>query len=320
MHVAPIPKLKSHRMQNRPPFERIALILQGGGALGAYQAGVYQALAEANLHPDAVAGISIGAVNSALIAGNPPEKRVEALRNFWDFVSASPFGLPNLPILEIEADIGHRVINQLQALTAMLFGAPNFFTPRLPPPMPFARRRSVHAELLRRRSAQSDARAAGRFRPDQFRARCASASARSTCGPAISSISTPTTHRIGPEHIMASGSLPPGFPATEIEGELLLGRRPRLEHAAGMGARDRPRQDTLAFQVDLWSARGRVAARPDRSRDAPEGDPLFEPHPRRTDSFKTDAVAAARRGKLLSSCRRSCATRPGGGTARRSGR
>ena len=69
---------EAHVPTGRPPFERVALILQGGGALGAYQAGVYQALAEAKLHPDWVAGISIGAVNSALIAGNPPEKRVES--------------------------------------------------------------------------------------------------------------------------------------------------------------------------------------------------------------------------------------------------
>ena len=76
----PADSRKPHRVEQRPPFERIALLLQGGGALGSYQAGVYQALAEANLHPDWVAGISIGAVNSALIAGNPPEKRVEKLR------------------------------------------------------------------------------------------------------------------------------------------------------------------------------------------------------------------------------------------------
>jgi NTE family protein len=70
-------------------FEQTVLLLQGGGALGSYQAGVYQALAEANLHPDWVAGISIGAVNSALIVGNPPEKRVERLREFWEAVSMS---------------------------------------------------------------------------------------------------------------------------------------------------------------------------------------------------------------------------------------
>jgi NTE family protein len=71
-----------------------ALLLQGGGALGSYQAGVYQALAEAGLHPDWVAGISIGAVNAALIAGNPPEKRVERLWEFWEAVSTPPLGCP----------------------------------------------------------------------------------------------------------------------------------------------------------------------------------------------------------------------------------
>src|SRR5271163_1944772 len=81
---------KTHVVTERPPFERIALILQGGGALGAYQAGVYQALAEANLHPDWVAGISIGAINAALVAGNPPETRVERLREFWEQVSGNP--------------------------------------------------------------------------------------------------------------------------------------------------------------------------------------------------------------------------------------
>src|SRR5262245_36707487 len=68
---------KSHCNLERPPFTCIALVLQGGGALGAFQAGVYQALAEANLHPDWVSGISIGAINAALIAGNAPQARLE---------------------------------------------------------------------------------------------------------------------------------------------------------------------------------------------------------------------------------------------------
>src|SRR6478672_1220383 len=92
------PLLKSHRELTRPPFDCIALVLQGGGALGAFQAGVYQGLAEANLHPDWVAGISIGAINAALIAGNAPETRLEKLRAFWDKISADPldwaFDLP----------------------------------------------------------------------------------------------------------------------------------------------------------------------------------------------------------------------------------
>jgi NTE family protein len=76
------PGAAQNRPRTRPDFERIALLLQGGGALGAYQGGVYQALAESDLHPDSVAGISIGAINSALIAGNAPERRVERLRSF----------------------------------------------------------------------------------------------------------------------------------------------------------------------------------------------------------------------------------------------
>src|SRR5467141_366295 len=92
------PYRKTHVATQRPPFERIALILQGGGALGAYQAGVYQALAEANLHPDWVAGISIGAINAGLIAGNSPAKRVDRLRQFWEGVSTPPFGIPYLSL------------------------------------------------------------------------------------------------------------------------------------------------------------------------------------------------------------------------------
>ena len=85
------PLRKSHRDLERPPFECIALLLQGGGALGAYQAGVYQALAEADLHPDWVAGISIGAINAAIIAGNAPEARVDKLRAFWESVTDPAF-------------------------------------------------------------------------------------------------------------------------------------------------------------------------------------------------------------------------------------
>src|ERR1700680_4214801 len=81
---------KTHKAQDRPPFECIALLLQGGGALGAYQVGVYQALSEASLHPDWVGGISIGAINAALIAGHPPEARVEKLRKFWALVTMTP--------------------------------------------------------------------------------------------------------------------------------------------------------------------------------------------------------------------------------------
>src|SRR5579863_2509541 len=123
------------RRQNRTPFERVALLLQGGGALGSYQAGVYQALAEADLHPDWVAGISIGAINSAIIAGNAPERRVDRLREFWETVSTSPLGIPYFKSIELRDEMNHQFVNQARAMGILLFGAPNFFVPRMPPAM-----------------------------------------------------------------------------------------------------------------------------------------------------------------------------------------
>ena len=118
---------KTHVTTERPPFERIALVLQGGGALGAYQGGVYQALAEANLHPDWVAGISIGAINSALIAGNPPEKRVERLREFWETSAALRLEYPaaSLPI----KSMGHKR-SPSQKVSQKFCGQPKSQLPR----------------------------------------------------------------------------------------------------------------------------------------------------------------------------------------------
>src|ERR1700719_277257 len=115
---------KTHMAAERPPFERTALILQGGGALGSYQAGVYQALAETNLHPDWVAGISIGALNSALIAGNPPQKRIERLREFWEAITTAPFGIPEFKWFDFQGELTHSLINQARSLGALLGGAP----------------------------------------------------------------------------------------------------------------------------------------------------------------------------------------------------
>ena len=121
-----------HKLPGRPPFECIALLLQGGGALGAYQAGVYEALAEADLHPDWVAGISIGAINSAIIAGNAPADRVTKLRAFWEGITANP-------VLDLAAagnalapkgDLARIVFNQISAGCALISGAQGFFALR----------------------------------------------------------------------------------------------------------------------------------------------------------------------------------------------
>lgn len=246
---------KTHRVMRRPPFERIALVLQGGGALGAYQAGVYQALAEANLHPDWVAGISIGAVNSALVAGNPPEKRVARLREFWETISTAPFGLPYVSSLAIKDEFTHKWLNQLRSLGNLLGGAPGFFQPRIPAPLPFT---AGDADSLSYYDVTPLKATLERLVDFDLintgRTRFSVGAVNVQTGNFV--YFDNTTHVIGPEHVMASGSLPPGLPATEIQGEHywdggLVSNTPLQWVLAG-----RPRQDTLAFQIDLWSASG----------------------------------------------------------------
>jgi NTE family protein len=239
----------------RPQFEQTVLLLQGGGALGSYQAGVYQALAEADLHPDWVAGISIGAINAALIAGNPPERRVAKLREFWEAVSTPPLGVPHLASFDITDDILHRTINQKRAMGIMMFGAPHFFTPRLLSPLFWPSSRADQLSLYDVAPLKATLERLVDF--DQINA----GAMRFSVGAVNVKTSNftyfdSTTHCIGPAHIIASGSLPPGFPATEIDGEYywdggLVSNTP-LQWVLD----SRPRHDTLAFQVDLWSARG----------------------------------------------------------------
>jgi NTE family protein len=250
-------KARLHHVKERPPFECIALLLQGGGALGSYQAGVYQALAEANLHPDWVAGISIGAINSALIAGNAPERRVEKLREFWEAVSDSPLGAPYLRSVEF-ADEFRRFLNQTRAFGVLMFGAPNFFAPRIPSPLvwPPGDVESVsHYDTAPLRGTLERLVDFDRINSDKnMRFSVGAVNVRS--GNFVSFDST--THRIGPEHVMASGSLPPGFPATEIEGEYFWDGGLVSNTPLQWVLDSRPRQDTLAFQIDLWNARGEL--------------------------------------------------------------
>jgi NTE family protein len=250
---------KRTRGRGRPDFESIAFLLQGGGALGAYQCGAYQALAEADLHPDWVAGISIGAINSAIIAGNPPEQRVDKLRAFWEGITAHPHWTwtGDAAGRLAKGDAVRRAVNQASAASAALFGVPGFFGPRLPPPQ-FQPRGSLEA------TSWYDTRALrGTLERLIDFDRLNDAATRVSLG-AVNVRSgnfvyfDTETQRIGPEHVMASGALPPGFPPVEIEGEHywdggLVSNTP-LQWVLYHG----PRRDTLAFQVDLWSARGEL--------------------------------------------------------------
>jgi NTE family protein len=244
--------------ERRLPFECVALLLQGGGALGAYQGGVYEALAESNIHPDWIAGISIGAINGAIIAGNPPNSRVDRLREFWTQVTSSAaWDWTNNPFVDFSrSDDTRNLLNQISANLAASFGSTGFFSAR--PLMPwlqpggtleatsFYDTKSLRGTL--ERLVDFD-----RINAGMTRFSAGAVNVRTGNFAYFDS----TTHTIKPEHVMASGALPPGFPAVEIEGEQywdggLVSNTP-LQWVIESNPR---RQDTLAFQVDLWSARG----------------------------------------------------------------
>lgn len=243
----------------RPAFASIALLLQGGGALGAYQAGVYQGLAEANILPDWVAGISIGAINAAIIAGNPPETRIAKLREFWERVTEHPwtgFTESLAPFLALNGD-ARSFFNQASAVQTMVGGVTGFFEPRVPPPFLYAPGTAGPTSYYDTKPLKATLERLIDFdRLNSGKPRFSVGAVNIRLGNFV--YFDTRTHRIGPEHIMASGALPPGFPAIEIGGEFywdggLVSNTP-LHWVLECG----PRQDTLAFQVDLWSSRGKL--------------------------------------------------------------
>jgi NTE family protein len=228
--------------------KKVSLLLQGGGALGSYQAGVYEALAEADYLPDWVAGISIGAINAAIIAGNPPETRVAQLRRFWEEITAPtswwPTGLD--PFVEAQRKAG--------AFGAILFGQPGFYTPRglldfLPGQNPTSYYSTQSLRGTLERLVDFD-----RINARTLRFSVGAVNVRT--GRFMYFDNTAMTIRA--EHIMASGALPPGFPAVEIDGELywdggLISNTP-LTHVL----ETEPRISQLCFQVDLFQAYGKL--------------------------------------------------------------
>lgn len=238
-----------------------ALVLQGGGALGSYQAGVYEGLAAAGIEPNWVAGISIGALNAAVIAGNAPEQRVEKLRAFWAHICGQPW-LPSLVPYEMIADgAAHwpdplRIwFDGVEASRALLEGQRGFFHPR-PWPMPFAPGHGASYYDTTPLKATLE-----RFvdfdrinRHQEMRVSVGAVNVRT--GNLTYFDNTEMTLRA--EHFMASGALPPGFPAVEIDGDHywdggLVSNTPLSEVLTAQ-----PRRDSLIFQVDLWSAHGRM--------------------------------------------------------------
>jgi NTE family protein len=245
------PKIAS---AHRPQHERTILVLQGGGALGAYQAGVYEALHEANVAPDWVTGVSIGAINAALIVGNRPENRISRLREFWNRVSSGiPLAVPApLDWLRIQ-------FNRWSASASMAFGVPGFFSPRIPSPL-FAAPGEIGALSLYDTSPLLDTlRDLVDF--DVINARDVRISVGAVDVRKGNSLYFDTNDpklRFGPEHVMASGALPPGLPPIAINGVAywdggLVSNTPLwyvLDQCHPPNA--------LIFQVDLFSARGKM--------------------------------------------------------------
>ena len=231
--------------------EKIALVLQGGGALGSYQAGAYEALAQGGYAPEWVAGISIGAVNAAIICGNPPERRVERLQSFWRLVSSSLSGDPLS-----DDDVTRRFFNEVSSNISATFGVPGFFHPRFPPtymgffepptqvsfydtsPLRDTLLELVDFDLLNDGAMRLSVGAVN-VRTGNFQ------------------YFDSAHQRICVEHIMASGALPPGFPPIEIDGEYywdggLVSNTP-LQYILDLTG---PRRDMCVFQIDLFSAGG----------------------------------------------------------------
>ncbi len=242
-------------MHKAPKTETVALVFQGGGALGAYQAGVFEALAASGVEPDWIAGISIGAINAAIIAGNAPEKRVDHLCKFWDLVSSR---LAVTPLWNEGWIRGW--FNDMSAAVVAATGAPGFFEPRIPPSI-MALPGTVEAisyydtSPLRQTLLEL-------VDFDRINAKGAVRLSVGAVNVITGNFKYFDTHEgctITPDHIMASGALPPGFAPVMIEGEPywdggLVSNTP-LQYVLDQWA---TADDICVFQVDLFSARGNM--------------------------------------------------------------
>ncbi len=232
--------------------DKVALILQGGGALGAYQAGVYQALHEAGLEPDWVAGVSIGAINAALIAGNPPELRLPRLREFWETITARG-GWMSAP----EGDDPRKLFNAWSSFMTAMMGQPGFFTANLPTPaMSLRGSRTATSYYDTAPLRETLLRLVDFKRLNDGAIRFAAGAVNVMTGNFAYFDNAATT--IAPEHIMASAALPPALPMVQIGTDYfwdggLVSNTP-LQHLLDNAGSD----DMLVFQIDLFSARGLI--------------------------------------------------------------
>ena len=232
--------------------DHLALVFQGGGALGSYQAGVYQALHEAGYRPGGVAGVSIGGINSAIIAGNRPERRLERLREFWETVTSGPSWLW-LP----EGDDARKAHNIWSSTMTMALGQPGFFSPM--PQNPWLSPRGSRSATSFYDTAPLRETLLRLIDFDLLNnggVHYAAGAVNVASGNFVYFDNRWTT--IEPEHVMASGALPPALPMVRIGTDYfwdggLVSNTP-LQHVIDNPIGERP----IVFQVDLFSASGSV--------------------------------------------------------------
>src|SRR5262245_27522619 len=242
------------------PYDVIALVLQGGGALGAYQAGVYEGMHEAGIRPTWLAGISIGALNAAIIAGSPESQRVDRLREFWETICAAPVEWPVNEGLADELPFTmdlRSAQNVAAAMRALFIGQSGFFKPRFPPPF-FSLFAGDTATSFYDTAPLRDTleRLVDFDLLNSGNVRASVGAVNIRCGNLV--YFDTAKQRLRAEHFMASGALPPGFPAVEIDGEYYWDGGMVSNTPLSRVLSSEPRRDTLPFQVDLWSARGRL--------------------------------------------------------------
>jgi NTE family protein len=241
----------------KPVDAQRVLVLQGGGALGSYQAGAFQALCASGFEPEWVAGISIGAINAAIIAGNAANKRVDRLKEFWNMVSSPVSWNPITP-----GERARSLFNETSAALIATFGVPGFFTPRIPPaplwPPGSSQSQSYYDTAPLKKTLEN---LVDFDRINDLKTRLSVGAVGVTSGNFKYFDNYEFKRlgkKIGPEHIMASGALPPGFPSIVIEGEHYwdggIASNTPLDFVLD-GEVDR---DLLIFQVDLFSARGEL--------------------------------------------------------------
>ena len=236
----------------RQKYDHEILLLQGGGALGAYHAGVYEGLAEAGREPTWAVGVSIGAITAALIAGNPPARRVERLNAFWERISGyAPSDLP--PAL----DMLRPAFNMMSAGAVATFGAPGFFVPRMPPPFMAAPGTPEATSLYDTEPLRATLEEMVDFDLiNSGKTRISLGAVNVQSGQSIYFDNRKT--RIGVEHVMASGALPPGFAAVEIDGQHYWDGGIVSNSPLTYVADEKPMATALMIQVDLFNAKGEM--------------------------------------------------------------